>query len=312
MKKPELHEYLSCVRPDGSRIERDFINRRIIERLPTTEDCSVSIDPAGNTWVSVGTEPGIAWSCHTDTVATGYDPKQGYRPPVLHETEAGRFYESPDAGCLGADDGTGIWMMMRMILEHKPGLYIFHRGEEVGGTGSNYAALHETSRLMHVRCMIALDRMDYVDVITHQSGSRCCSNRFAQSLADAIGIIPGYGSLEPCSGGVFTDTANYIDVIGECTNLSVGYFSQHTKDEVQDVDFAHGLLERLLEIEESQLSFSRDPKEEAWEEWDKVLTDREYWTAWDEANHHGRFSDPVGGDNWPLLPDSCWPHYYDE
>ena len=44
--------------------------------------------------------------------------------------------KSGDATCLGADDGAGIYIMLRMIETKKPGLYVFHRGEERGGIGA--------------------------------------------------------------------------------------------------------------------------------------------------------------------------------
>ena len=258
-KDIQLHEYLSCVRPHDTAIEYDFIQRFILDRLPHN---SYSFDGFGNIWVTIGNDQRIAWSCHTDTVSTGYRKTKGYRPPKYNEG----FYESPDNGCLGADDGTGIWMLMRMINERKPGLYIFHRAEEIGGHGSSYSSIYETDRLLDTQCMIALDRMDYSDVITHQSGGRCCSDAFAQSLADAIGAVGDYSiadenTFKPCSGGIFTDTANYIDVVGECTNLSVGYFSQHTNMEIQDADFAAEMLDRLMNVDADKLTFSREAGE---------------------------------------------------
>jgi hypothetical protein len=46
-------------------------------------------------------------------------------------------------------------------------------------------------------------------------------------------------NLDPT--GVFTDSANFIDLIPECTNISVGYFNEHTHQEMENMTF----LEKL-------------------------------------------------------------------
>jgi hypothetical protein len=117
-------------------------------------------------------------------------------------------------------------------------------------------------------CAIALDRANYEDVITYQGGGRCCSDAFAKSVAALIG-----GRFKPCDGGVFTDTANYVDLIGECTNLSVGYFKQHGPMEHTNLSFASSLRDALLKADWSKLVFVRKPGEvEArWGGWDDEL-----------------------------------------
>ena len=48
------------------------------------------------------------------------------------------------------------------------------------------------------------------------------------------------------TGGSFTDTANYTDIIPECTNLSCGYYNAHTQSEYQDYAFLEIFLEGLI------------------------------------------------------------------
>ncbi|MHA1286854.1 MAG: hypothetical protein ACTSPB_05560, partial [Candidatus Thorarchaeota archaeon] len=48
------------------------------------------------------------------------------------------------------------------------------------------------------------------------------------------------------TGGSFTDTANYTDIIPECTNLSCGYYNAHTQSEYQDYAFLEVFLEGLI------------------------------------------------------------------
>jgi hypothetical protein len=52
--------------------------------------------------------------------------------------------------------------------------------------------------------------------------------------------------LEPDSTGSYTDSNEYAPIVSECTNISVGYFNQHTKNEVQDLDYADDLLLALV------------------------------------------------------------------
>ena len=38
-------------------------------------------------------------------------------------------------------------------------------------------------------------------------------------------------------GGVYTDSAEFTDIIPECTNISVGYYKEHTVNETQDIQY---------------------------------------------------------------------------
>ncbi len=143
--------------------------------------------------------------------------------------------------------------MREMFLAGVPGRYIFHYGEEAGCEGSSDLAKYSPETLEGIKYAIALDRAGTSDIITSQLGDTCCSDEFAQSLIDALGLpyTPEYGS--------YTDTASYVDIIPECTNLSVGYSGAHSNRE--SVDFAHVgvLLDALVKMDQSRLICSRDP-----------------------------------------------------
>jgi hypothetical protein len=195
------------------------------------------------------------FSCHTDTVHP--KPHADYKNKLVIDPMTNHLFTDRKSQ-LGADDGTGIWFMLAMIEAKVPGLYAFHRDEEVGGLGSSASAKDNYEYLMALglqRC-VAFDRHYYEDVITHQ-GTRCASDEFAQALSNELNITPGF-KFKPCDAGVFTDSANYTHMIPECTNLSVGYWSQHTIKETQDVGFAEKLLARLLQIDWEALPTSRD------------------------------------------------------
>jgi hypothetical protein len=66
-------------------------------------------------------------------------------------------------------------------------------------------------------------------------------------------------NLKADSYGTYTDSVEYSEIVPECTNISVGYFDQHTTKESQDLQFAEILLEKLIEAQWDMLAISRDP-----------------------------------------------------
>lgn len=111
---------------------------------------------------------------------------------------------------------------------------------------------------------ISFDRKNVASIITHQSNRRCCSDEFVTELSQILSPTlqaQGYPVLVGDDGGSFTDSFSYIDDIIECTNLSVGYYSQHTTNECQDIDFMFTLRDALIKNGESlnNISVHRDP-----------------------------------------------------
>ena len=262
----ELTDMLSVRRAAWSKTERRFV-KHYIDALP-----GVTVDAYGNRRVTVGGAhaPPVLWSCHTDSVH-----RVGGVQTIVRDGDMLRLSPSEkQSNCLGADDGTGVWIMRHMILRGVPGHYIFHRDEESGGGGSSWVARHDAKYLEQFQCAIALDRKGYHSVITHQGG-RCASDAFAKSLASQLG-----GKFEPDSTGVFTDTANYTDIIPECTNLSVGYGGQHCKNEAQNVPFALTLLNTLCELDVRDLTIERDPNDkEVYDKWSDYYG-TQFWDEW--------------------------------
>lgn len=252
-----LMKMLTYVRPEGSEGQRDFIKRWLAP-------LGLKRDSVGNYWKYVGDNPRVLWSCHTDTV----HKEKRYARQTVRITKRGIIYRSDGKDVLGADDGAGCWLARELILAGKPGLYVFHTGEEIGGVGSRHIAKNRSEVLGRIDFAIALDRAGYSDVITHQGGSRCCSDDFAESLAEQLNAMTGQ-SFAPCDGGTFTDTANYVDAIGECTNLSVGYSGAHSNKESVDARFLESLLDGLKQLDIDKLEMKRKPgeHEELWDDW---------------------------------------------
>jgi hypothetical protein len=64
----------------------------------------------------------------------------------------------------------------------------------------------------------------------------------------------------PCDGGVYTDTAEFTDVIPECTNISVGYAREHSTEEAQDILHYRALADAVISFSWDDLPVTRDPK----------------------------------------------------
>jgi hypothetical protein len=138
---------------------------------------------------------------------------------------------------LGADDKSGVTVMMYMMAHNIPGIYYFFIGEERGGIGSNQVSMEwdKFELLKNVKKCISFDRRRTISVITHQLGRQCCSNEFGTGLCNAYNAHGLNLSLD--NGGIYTDSASFIDDIPECTNVSVGYLNEHTGREQQNMTF---------------------------------------------------------------------------
>lgn len=236
-------------RPHGSMSEARFVTW-LSKRLPCT-----LIDGHGNLHFDLrfgaeGTSRTL-FTAHTDTVHREDNGPNKYRVD-------GRFWRA-DGDVLGADDGAGVALIAHMIEADVPGYYILFRGEECGGLGSTWLAENMPELLQEFDRAVAFDRAGYYDVITHQGGRRCCSDEFADALANQMadaGLM-----YAPCDGGVYTDTAEFVYLIPECTNLSVGYKAQHSDREEQDEEFLELLAEAVTQLQWESLPTKRDTTE---------------------------------------------------
>jgi hypothetical protein len=222
--------------------------------------CELYLEPvfgkpdAHNNYIKIinnpdGSAPNLCFTAHSDTVH-----QDGGIQDIVAE---GNLLYSVGDDCLGADCTTGIWLILEMIREKIPGVYVIHDSEEVGCKGSRALVRDCPDWLLGIDAVISFDRKGKESVVTHQIGTRTASDAFAKSFALALDMP----ELKPDSGGVYTDSNEYIDIVSECTNISVGYFAQHTKQECQDVEFMVHLRNKLIKADWSKLVFERDPNE---------------------------------------------------
>jgi hypothetical protein len=274
-----LRQLLSMCTPHGH--ERHI--EKIIRDQPYVNNV-IKDKSLGNIIIKVGESRSI-FSCHMDIVGnvTSKNAKLGgvdaihlltpadteanktykgfvYGAKIYTDAEGKRYY-TPST--LGADDKLGVFIMLSMIKEKIPGIYIFHTGEEPGGKGSFFLSTNPVWKdlFKDKDRAIAFDRANYGDVIGWQRGGRCCSTKFGKALAKALNEhMPPRQLFKEDVTGSFTDTANYIKLVPECTNISVGYFHQHGVDECFDwywlIDH---LLPAILKVDYEKLPVERDP-----------------------------------------------------
>lgn len=280
-----LNTLLSMQRPAGSANEVRALSEIHLELLAeeyNTGPNKVTIQriPTVGLEVTVGDKPTVMFTAHVDTVHHVSQTQE------VFTDEAGRcFAEFEGKPCvLGADDAAGVYLLCRLIKNNTKGLYVFFQSEECGGVGSYE---YSTSMLpAEIKQCVSFDRRGYYDVITHQGCTRCCSDAYAESLCiqlnEAFNVEHLLGYM-PSDDGVFTDSANFADLVPECTNLSVGYFKEHTTGEYLDLTFLTVLAECLCKIRWEELPIDRDPKvvEDLWGNSDWI---RQYFKDRDDVD----------------------------
>lgn len=243
-KKHELLTMLSYMRPAYSETESQFAERYL-------EPVFGNSDKAGNYILSIGKNPNICFTAHYDTVHK-FDGKQN----VKISNGIISLPEKSDSNCLGADCTTGIWLILEMIKAKISGVYVVHAAEEIGCIGSKALVARNPNWINKLDAVISFDRKGRNSIITHQMGLRTCSEVFATSLGSVLGL-----GLKADDTGSYTDSNEYSGKVSECTNISVGYYNQHTKNETQDLDFAESLRDALISADWSKLVFQRDPQD---------------------------------------------------
>lgn len=244
-----LVEMLTYCRPEGSLAQELFCKRYLRPAMGTP-------DMYGNYTKIIGDSPTVCFAAHHDTVHwfSGMQRVEVSGDIVV-------LPKNTPSSCLGADCTTGVWLILGMIEEGIEGVYVVHAGEEIGCVGSIKLVASAPKWFDHVQSIISLDRYGTESIITHQMSTRTASDAFAISL----GSILDLPLLRPDDGGSYTDSNEYRAIIPECTNLSVGYYDQHTRNETQDLWFADVLLERMIDAKWDELIIERIPEEDTWE-----------------------------------------------
>lgn len=247
-KHLKILEMLSVKRPYDDRITKIWTIEHIMKPARAF-GFKPLVDVKGNVIVRVGDGATTLFSCHTDTVH-----HNGGVQRLMYDPQDMLIWKA-DGQALGADDGAGVFILMRLMEAKIPGMYVFHVGEERGTLGSKYIASETPHILKPIKRAIAFDRRGTKSVITKMSPGVVCSKEFAEALAAAIDM----GHVKDPTGSV-TDTARYRDLVPECTNVSVGYHSEHGGNETLDAGYLYDLADHLVKVDFEALPVIRDPK----------------------------------------------------
>jgi hypothetical protein len=211
-------------------------------------------DLVGNYYKIIGSKPTTMFTCHLDTA----DRKQGVTRLYSIQEDGQEHIITDESTILGADDKSGTTVMLYLMANNVPGLYYFFIGEERGGIGSHALAdvYDEVEYLKEIKRCVSFDRRKTISVITSQAGGRCCSDEFGQALCDAYNASGLNLKIDPT--GVYTDSASFIDYIPECTNVSVGYYNEHTGKEKQNMDYLIELCKASVNVDWDKLPTTRN------------------------------------------------------
>jgi hypothetical protein len=147
-----------------------------------------------------------------------------------------------------------------MIENGVSGLYYFFLGEEVGCVGSKkLAAELKENKIEGITKVISFDRRHTTSIITHQFGTRCCSDEFGSALAKALNEVESSFGYKNDPTGLYTDSAQFVRIYPECTNISVGYWAEHTFGESQNINHLEKLAQACVKIDWESLPIKRDP-----------------------------------------------------
>lgn len=214
-------------------------------------------DHVGNYWMKIG-KSDTMFTSHLDTAAFKREKVNHVFDDI--ETKSGNkeyFIETDGSTLLGADDRAGVVIMMYMIEHNIPGLYYFFMGEESGTIGSSNILKDKPEIFEEYKKCISFDRKGYGSIITVQMGGRCCSPAFATALAKQLSPATGH-DFKADPTGIYTDSAVFMDDIEECTNLSVGYFNEHSVGEFQNLTYLEDFCEGVIKVDWENLPIERE------------------------------------------------------
>jgi len=155
-------------------------------------------------------------------------------------------------------------VLLHMIENNVTGLYIFTTEEEVGCVGATEAAKHLPSQITQA---ITFDRKDTCSVISKMSFAECGSAEFIDSLASQLNSHGLNVAADPT--GSTTDTEKFRATTNNHTNISAGYYDEHTPDERLDLGYLQKLMAAAVKVDWESLPDTKrpDPKPVSYGGW---------------------------------------------
>lgn len=270
----------------------------LFDKLPQ----NLEMDDFGNLFIKIG-ESDVMFTSHLDTATSAYTK-------VNHVID-GTIIKTDGTSILGADDKAGVTVMLNMIEKQVPGLYYFFLGEEVGCVGSKKVAeKQKVEKIPYINKVISFDRRGTDSIITFQASSRCCSDKFGEELSKRLNEVESTFKYKNDPTGVYTDSAQFVKIYPECTNISVGYYSEHTFSERQDIEHLTKLAEACTKIDWNTLPVERDPSKVEYSSYGGYGR----WGGWDDYDYYPSTSSYNKSTYTPSTPVVTTEkiHFYDE
>jgi hypothetical protein len=210
-------------------------------------------DAHENYFIRIG-ESETLFTSHLDTYVPFYEPSPYAQKDVNHVIK-GNIISTDGTTILGGDNKAGVTILLYMISQGVPGTYYFFKGEEKGCIGSRAALVSDVAFFSQFKRAVAFDRRETGSIITFQKDRRCCSEEFSKALASEFlsqGLV--YGA-DPT--GYSTDSAVFMNVIPECTNLSAGVWNEHRFDEYVNIKVVEQIAKAASTIKWDKLPSER-------------------------------------------------------
>lgn len=209
-------------------------------------------DSFGNLYIEVG-ESKTLFTSHLDTYSKKFEK-------VNHIID-GSIIKTDGKTILGGDNKNGVLILLYMIKMNVPGTYYFFIGEEgiVTGESCNGSTwvLHNKNFYIKFDRAIAFDRRGMGSIVTKQRARKCCSDVFANSLIDEYSKNGLNFKKEYAYG---TDSAVFMDIIPEITNISSGGEYEHSNMETTNLKYLIKVAKASTNIKWENLPVFRDPK----------------------------------------------------
>lgn len=174
----------------------------------------------------------IMITAHMDTVH-----KSKVRNIDIDKSQGKTYISSPQG--IGGDDRCGIWVAIELIKRGWKPYVLFCEDEEIGRVGAQkFCSTENGDVLSEMKYIIELDRKGKNEVVFYDCGNK----DFQKYIIDKTGYKLDQGSYSD-----ITTLSPHGDVAS--VNISVGYYAQHTLNEVvvfEEMKNTIGVIEKLF------------------------------------------------------------------
>lgn len=137
---------------------------------------------------------------------------------------------------LGADDRAGVYAILDILEQGLRPSIVFTCGEEKGGIGVKNLIKDIPKDITHSNCIIELDRQGSMEAVYYD-----CANFEFEDFISEFGFETEFGT--------FSDISYLAPAWGiAAVNLSVGYYFEHSYQEVLDIKELDLTIQKVCDI----------------------------------------------------------------